>query len=210
MKCHYNHGIDCPKVDPRIPQQDVDCLECNIFFNRQIKIDKTWFWFKVVILSLFVLAFTSIFVEKCSAQRRLYKPVKYNHAISFTYQKEDNGVGLRYDHISNNLNGAYGSLSWGNYVLDNGSSIKNHVKLGIGAVMYFHNADNLDFVNIFSLGISGHYYGKKEIQYIDIPAKVYLPISAEFGVGCHIKRIMFGFRFDPFKWEGGLDAGFIF
>jgi hypothetical protein len=128
------------------------------------------------------------------------------NTISVVYHPTDMGLGLRYDRQIQS-SGLYIAMSKGNYRISESEKINNHIKAVVGYVKYMESQYD-DFTKVyFSGGVSYHHYGERTI---DLPDKVYYPVSIDLGCGVKFKRTMIGFCFDFIKWEGGVNFGINF
>ena len=144
---------------------------------------------------VFILLF---FPLLCEAQNTIY----------LTLQPIDLGVGVRYDRKVNDY-GIYTSVAYGNYYVFPEVTIKNHVRVVVGA-LYYTKTD----------GISRFYYGagvvysrfdKPSFTIYDLSPKVYMPLTFEVCVNTLIKRKWaVGLRYDFIKNESAIDFGIYF
>ena len=117
----------------------------------------------------------------------------HKNTIFFTFQPEDNGIGLRYDHRFDKI-GVYSSFSKGDYYFSDAfrgkGHIKDHYKTAIGASCMSSHGTSI------TLGVSYHKYGEKSLEhlYFDLNDKVFNPFSAEFGVYALLGRLSAGLR----------------
>ena len=133
----------------------------------------------------------------------MYGSLQAQNTLSVLYHPTDKGIGLRYDRQIQN-SGLYIAMSKGNYQVSESERIDNHVKTAIGYVRYMKSYYD-DFTHTyFSAGVSYHYYSNR---LIDMPQKVYYPLSIDLGCGVKFKHTMIGFVFDFLKWEGGINFG---
>lgn len=132
--------------------------------------------------------------------------------LALMYWPQDNGLGIRVDkRFFFPNNGMYATVAYGNYKLDNGVVIKNHVRSSIGYTKYIKSIGHSDiFYNTFSAGVNFHAYGKYTHLFIEVPNRTFFPVSLEFGAGAKINNFNCGILFDPIKWEGGIYIGFWF
>lgn len=128
------------------------------------------------------------------------------NTISLTFAPTDAGVGFRYDRQLSDY-GIYISVSKGNYRLGY-EWIDNHTKIGLGTVIYIQSPYNDNIINLFSIGLSYHQYGERNI--LTIPNKVFYPISLDLGAGIRMEKTNVGFSIDPIKWEGTVNIGYSF
>jgi len=131
-----------------------------------------------------------------------------NSAVGLVFAPTDKAVGLRFDAEKNNI-GFYSSACWGNYTLNYGTRINDHVKLSAGVVKYLPNRMR-KFTNMFSLGLSYHTYGKTVGEYMQVPANAFRKVSVDVGVGFKVNRFNIGWCYDPFKKEVVVNSGFFF
>lgn len=120
-----------------------------------------------------------------------------NNALLISFQPQDNGIGLRTD-----IEGYYGSITYGNYHTYHLQYIKDHVKIAAG-IRFQPRAYRND--TYLTVGVSYHSYGDNNLEVEN--RHVLRPISAEFGVTAIMNKFVAGFRFDPIKWEGSFDLG---
>lgn len=124
--------------------------------------------------------------------------------VYLTYQPQDNGVGIRFDHIGEKANkGIYASISRGNYYFD-GGYIKNHIKVAMGGLFYWPETRNY-----LIAGMTYHKYGKRKLTPL-INEKVFEPLSIEIGSAVTLGRIIVSCRTDIIKWEPSIDIGWKF
>lgn len=126
------------------------------------------------------------------------------NTISIIHHPTDMGFGLRYDKQIKNY-GFYISASRGVYKLSDKLK-SNHLKLVAGVVKYFPDAYYTDVNSLYSIGISYNRYGNS----MNLPDKVFRPLSIDLGVGVRIKKITTGFCFDFLKGEGSVNFGINF
>lgn len=118
--------------------------------------------------------------------------------VYFTFQPQDKGVGIRYDHPVKD-HSIYGVFSKGKYQLQDDNTM-SHLKGEIGLVV---NTAHNTFING---GISWNSY--KQLRYEALHPRAVNPISMSFGAGAYLGRVVIASRFDPLKWEGCIDVGF--
>lgn len=125
--------------------------------------------------------------------------------LHITFQPEDLAWGFRNDlrlPLSSKKGGApshfgiYTSMSKGNYRLDGNKYIRDHVKLGGGALFYFGDEPSKDLYGFVSLGGAYNYYGKKsspldeeKIGVLGIEDRRFKKTSADLGVGIGGKNL---------------------
>jgi hypothetical protein len=132
---------------------------------------------------------------------------QYKNSILLTYSPQDNGIGLRYDHMIKNY-GLYISSSYGNYngydMNDQYYRIEDHIKLAVGGMIKSNSSPTY-----FLLGLSYHKYGNMLLT-PGINKDAFMPLSIEFGVSADINQVKAGFRMDPIKWERCFEIGLNF
>jgi hypothetical protein len=126
------------------------------------------------------------------------------NVISFVFQPTDLGIGLRYDRKINYTDGLYLSGTYGNYKLDNGSAVDNHIKISLGLTV------DINEISYLSIAPSYHFYGKQTNFFEPLPEIVKLPYSIDLGCGIKINRYKIGFCMDFFKWESAINLGICF
>jgi hypothetical protein len=118
-----------------------------------------------------------------------------------TFQPDDRGVGIRYDWQSNQSNGLYTSLSYGNYKFL-GGYIKDHVKIALGGIAYTEYA-------FLTFGVAYNIYGATRLPegFNDTALQRF---TSEVGVGTRLGRVSVAVIMDVPKWSSGISIGINF
>lgn len=145
---------------------------------------------KLILISLLIIMFGNLQAQ---------------NTLSVFYHPTDKGIGLRYDRQIQN-SGLYIAMSQGNYLISESERINNHIKIVAGYVKYL-DSKYYDSPFYISGGISYHHYSNR---IIDLPDKVYYPLSIDLGCGVKFEHTMVGFIFDFVKQEGGVNFGINF
>jgi hypothetical protein len=157
-----------------------------------------------------IAALTS-FLPMKEAKSQSISELSNLNTISLTFQSGDLGLGIRYDRrFVNNLYpfGVYSCISKG---LESEDYIKDHLKMGLGAVYYIKGSYFRDVKAFFGVGAAYHKYWDKKNQYEQLEEKeLYKPLSADFTVGARIGRFSTFADIDPLKRHGSIGAGISF
>jgi hypothetical protein len=136
--------------------------------------------------------------------------------VSGTYERSDNGFGLRYDRQfrMHDDHGMYIGGGYGVYLKPTMNAFE-HVKVQAGYVRYFRNYAEPDWKVGFSAGINGHYYHEIDRGFQGITngkdERALFPVSADLGVVFIIcKRLSIGWTWDIIKSDCVFGAGYRF
>jgi hypothetical protein len=132
---------------------------------------------------------------------------KQPNAAYISVLPADWGIGVRYDHSFVGV-GAYGSISYGNYNINELTYIKNHIKytIGVSAPLPKWN----DWHYAFNVGINYHDWGKVVMGDIQLNDKIFNPWSFELGISVKLPRFALAVRTDIMRWEPCIDIGIPF
>jgi hypothetical protein len=100
-----------------------------------------------------------------------------------TYERSDNGFGLRYDRQFrlHDKHGIYVAGGYGFYLRPTTNAYE-HYKAQIGYVRYFQNAAEPYWQTGFSAGINGHYYHEIEKGNFSVEKRATFPVSLDLGI----------------------------
>jgi hypothetical protein len=135
--------------------------------------------------------------------------IQAQNILSLTYERSDNGFGLRYDRQIN-WSGFYIGGGYGMYNKAS-SGMWEHYKMQAGFTRYFRNYAEPDWLMFFSIGANGHRYIPQSKGTHEIEARALYPFSADIGVGCIIcKRLLIGWDADFIKGDSVFKIGYRF
>lgn len=128
-------------------------------------------------------------------------PLPAQNILSLTYERSDNGVGLRYDRQfkHSGLYGVYIGAGYGCYLRPTINAYE-HYKFQMGWVRYLRNYAEPDWQIAFSAGVNGHYYHEIQRGYPSVEKRATFPVSGELGVMFIIwKHFSVGWTWDVAK-----------
>lgn len=150
---------------------------------------------------LFITILLLLCVQFISAQRYF---VEYRNAFGITLSPVDLGVGASYDVQLTPRSGIYSTLTKGEFRFNEGY-IKDHIRAAVGYNYYTFNS-----TIFFSTGVAYNWYGEIQDAVHFNPNVVKQPISAEFGIGTQLDRVVTALHIDPFKWESSVSVAYLF
>lgn len=158
---------------------------------------------KRLIMILFgMLLFGNIYAQRNALFFTHNSLYAQRNALYLSFQPVDLGVGLRYDHRSNE-NGIYASASYGNYRFeDDRYFIHDHVRLALGGLTYKEKS-------FLSMGVAWNHHGEQRLP-SDFNRRALQRFTLELGAGTNLERINVAFRVDVVTWTSSIDLGFNF
>ena len=157
--------------------------------------------------SIFIMILLLISMFTAHAQK--FNNVTQKNTVYASYKFNDDGLGLCYERIFRPF-GLYVGCSYGNYYLIGGSKVTDHIEGKFGVTKHITLIPNVNFSNIFSIGISYSTFGKISPMYMKIPDKILSKPSLDIGAGAKINRISTLLFYDCFKNELCINVGFNF
>lgn len=141
---------------------------------------------------------------------KIQRPVilPYSSAIGVTTMPGTTGAGIRLDQTIKKIR-IYESLSYNNYYLPCGGSIKNNLRFSLGYVHPVHYWGDGVYSSI-SIGAVAMFYGERNLQDYPINERVFRAISFEVGAGAYLGRYYLGIRSDLIKWDHVIDFCYSF
>lgn len=145
----------------------------------------------------------------------IYSSLLYGqkNTMYVSFQPADLGLGIRYDHIFDDL-GIYESISYGNWGIYDKFGLNHHVKISSGIMLEILKTDyNYKLKGntlFFTTAINYHYLGKVRYNNEFVNPKIFNPFSFEFGVTTYTKNTRIGLRTDILRWEPCVDVKLYF
>jgi hypothetical protein len=138
--------------------------------------------------------------------------VQAQNIVSATYERSDNGVGLRYDHQfpKTGKYGFYVAGGYGVYVRNEMNDYK-HAKAQLGFTRYLRNYAEPNWLVAFSIGLNAHHYTEIDYGYKPVEEIALRPVSGDLGVMFIIdQRLSLGWTWDILKSDCVFCLGYRF
>jgi hypothetical protein len=138
----------------------------------------------------------------CSLLFILCLSIQAQNSLSFCFQPDSRGYGLRYDYAFNKV-GLYASFAKGCYTFQNGG-IEHHTQAAAGTTYFFHNTNTF-----LSAGASYNVYQGVTTSSAFNP-KALKPWDSEVGAGYRWKYFVVAFRYGILKHVSSIELGINF
>jgi hypothetical protein len=138
----------------------------------------------------------------CSLLLILCLSVQAQNSLSFCFQPDSRGYGLRYDYTFNKV-GLYASFAKGCYTFQNGG-IEHHTQVAVGTTYFFHKTNTF-----LSAGVSYNVYQDVTTSPAFNP-KALKPWDCEVGAGYRWKYFVLAFRYGVIKHVSSIELGINF
>lgn len=132
--------------------------------------------------------------------------------VSFTYERSDNGLGLRYDRQfkQQHIQGIYVGAGYGMYYRPTINAYE-HVKVQAGYVRYLRNYAEPYWQVGFSAGLNGHWYNEIDYGFPSVEDRAVFPVSGDLGVMFILNtRLVIGWTWDIVKSDAVFGLGYRF